>query len=408
MKKLIIKKIDLYIFILLLPLLETAYIANNLSTLHRLIVPLKYASIAIIIILYFAGMAKGSLSKPAMFVIMFSTISILSTLINSGEIRTAIMESLQLIAIVLAGDILARKSLKEYISVVYPVFFLLIFINFITMIIFPEGMYSRRMQGAYVWVSNNNWYLGLENGMTAYLVPTLALSYINMFINRKKKDYILAVFVTFICLYTPIIRNKGSMFICISLFICVCCLVYFKMLPSFINAKTYFILNIIFYLLIIVFNSLNANVISFADALLNRETLAVRAIIWDKTMNLIKERPLLGYGYELGYTVSDKLKYDSSHNEYLWVLYRGGLLQFLSFILFIICCAKNLFQKNDYAAVKVVSASFFVLLLMWQTESIMNNALMLYWTFIYYVGVKGDELFFVEQDLNLNIQKGRK
>lgn len=399
--KVSVKKRNILMFFLLLPLLETSYIANNWDTIHQIIALLKYGSIAVAFILYISDkdfMTKPT--KPAIFIIVYSLIVIVSSLLNGGELITAVMESLQLIATIFLGDLIIKNSLKDYISVVYPIFFLMATINFITMVLYPNGMYSRVMEGSYVWVSRNNWFLGLENAMTAYLIPALALTYINMLIKRTRFSYLTALVMSVMCMYVPIVRHKGSMLVCFLLFIMLCLLAYWKIFPSILNARTYLIFNVLFFVAIVLLSSANTGIVAIIEAFFSRNTLSVRTVIWGKVLDLIPQKLILGYGYEAAHIVSDKLKYDSAHNQYLWILYRGGIAQFLVFGKFILDSVNSLYKKRAFAVVKIISASFFVLLLMWQTESITNNVLMLFLLFVYYVGIRGDELFLGEREFD--------
>lgn len=396
-----LKKHNIWMFFLLLPLLETSYISNNLHIVHEIIVVLKYCSIVLTFILFLTKMRiNNKISKTIIFILGYVCVTIISTIINNGEIMTAIVESLQAIAVFLIAEMLIEHSLSDFVTVVYPIFFLFGTINFISMVLYPDGMYSRVMQGSYVWVSNNNWFLGLENSMTAYLIPFLALSYIYMLTKRTKYGYIQAIFMTIICMYVPIVRHKGSMLVCFVLFIVLCILAYWKMLPDFLNARTYFVANIIFFIVVVLLSESSKNLIILIENILNRDTLSIRTEIWGKVFDLLPQHPLLGFGYESGYAVSEKLRYDSAHNQYLWVLYRGGLIQFCIFIKFIWDTIKALYKNSNYAVVKIVSAAFGVLLLMWQTEAINNNVIMLFWVFAYNVGIKSDELYLGEKEFS--------
>jgi O-Antigen ligase len=104
-----------------------------------------------------------------------------------------------------------------------------------------------------------------------------------------------------------------------------------------------------------------------------------RIYIWDKTMDLVKNRPILGYGLDSlmynfpHYNIDARagLKTETSitdkpHNLYVGILYGTGILGFISLIIILFMVGLdtvvNLFKKNrlQYFVLAFASLAYFI------------------------------------------------
>ncbi len=387
-KKSKIHKRDIFYMMLFIPFFEPSYIGHNISPLHMLFRLAAYASIFIIGIIYLSSVINHirKISRPVIFIVIYSCILLFSTILNGGLVSTVIIEGVTLISLFMLSDIILQRSVKEYISVLYPIFYVLVVVNFITMLLYPDGMYKYVMDGSYYWASNNNWFLGYENALIVFLLPTLVYAYISNMIKGTRLTQFNCILITIICIYTPIVRWKASTIVCFFFFFLMCILSILKLAPNIFNAWTYLIFNVVMFLILVIIG-VQGGILAFVveNVLRKGDTLGVRTVIWGKAIELISQKPVLGYGYEATRVITDKLKYDSTHNQYLWILYRGGMAQFGAFAWIIYSISNRLYKKREHLVVKVVAITFCVIMVMWQTEAITAYAVMTFLVFAYYV-----------------------
>lgn len=377
--------------VLFIPFFEPSYIGHNIPILHMIFRFGTYGAILFIGVLYISSLFrnKKKISTPVLFATVYSAIIFISTVLNNGEIVSCLVEGLSLIALFMLSDSICQKSVSRFLRIIYPIFYTFVVINFITMLIYPNGMYMYVMDGAYHWVSNFNWFLGLENAMIIYLLPTLVYTYIIYLQNNSKWNFFNCLLISAICIYIPIVRWKAATMVCFALFFIVVILSIWRLIPDLFNARTYVILNIFFFVGLVLTGmkgGIVEGIVTYvAETILHKsDTLNVRMNIWGVVLNLIKEHPILGYGYEATRIVTDKMKYNSPHNQYLWIIYRGGLVQFTVFAWFLWKTAKSLFVRKEYLGVKIVSIGLCVSLLMWQTEAITAYPIMIFLVFAFY------------------------
>ena len=103
-----------------------------------------YGAILFIGVLYISSLFrnKKKISTPVLFATVYSAIIFISTVLNNGEIVSCLVEGLSLIALFMLSDSICQKSVSRFLRIIYPIFYTFVVINFITMLIYPNGMYT--------------------------------------------------------------------------------------------------------------------------------------------------------------------------------------------------------------------------------------------------------------------------
>ena len=106
-------------------------------------------------------------------------------------------------------------------------------------------------------------------------------------------------------------------------------------------------------------------------------TLSHRTIIWDKALEMISDKPILGYGMSDSvniftvnhdYTGNNNNVWTtlSGHNQILQILYYGGIVLLLAFVfLYFVSCASER-RKNHLFYIYFLSV--IAVLIVWMTE----------------------------------------
>ena len=207
---------------------------------------------------------------------------------------------------------------------------ILVFINLLTIIIFPGGMY---INGNYT-----NYFLGFDNGHIVVFMPTLFLTLENA---TLRKRYALMVSTWVAIIGSVIICKSGVTLVGVGVLIFLLCIIRFPAVRKYLfNWKTVAIVIIGVFLLVIVLR-IQTNYRDFIMQYFGKdESFTGRTILWDRAFNYIKENPWLGTGDNTEVNLvmfklnTQRIVY--SHNEILDILVRSGVIGLVLYILCII------------------------------------------------------------------------
>ena len=124
-------------------------------------------------------------------------------------------------------------------------------------------------------------------------------------------------------------------------------------------------------------------------------TFTTRTRIWDASMLYFTRKPLLGYGVEPNTLIRSKIWGDHAHNQYLWDLYRGGILHFSCFVAIIAMVTAKLMQYRADRAAQILAIVVCIILLMWQVEAFNSMMFFAVYVFAYHIDkiIEGREAF---------------
>lgn len=277
------------------------------------------------------------------------------TVLNGGNvfgIASSTARVLALYALLWWGISRNKGMVLNYLRIY---FLILAVAMLVTTIIKPEGLYLVSSAATEEGNNPNNvrYLLGHKNNILMFMFPGLLSSAVYWLESRSKIDgTVFAVMLAATGLSVIVIDSATSLVVC-SLVACAAVLAQLNPVKSsnpFIWLTGALISDIAITVVKI------QELIPFITKVFHRTvTFSGRAAIWDQTIELIMQRPLFGYGYELESVTKSRLPGDSftsSHNIYLTAGYYGGLT---GIVLLLSCIAISM---NCLKTLKSSSACF--------------------------------------------------
>lgn len=357
MKKDIFKML-LYIF-LLIPFFQIEYLTITypvFSSIYKIL--LLFSEISIIL-LYLKG---NKLSKITLYVTIFELVLIFASILNSSEVSTQINVAIKLISLTCLIDYGVKNDTKNFINAFLLLLEILIYSNFISILIYPDGMYDTHLQ-------SYNWILGYDNSHIIYFITAFYISYINKMLNKNQNFRF--ILLTIISMLSVFIRFSATSIVGYSLILLF--MIFNKTLKNtkIFNIYNYLITNLILFFAIVIFRVQNLFSYLIVNILHKDLTFTNRTGIWDRTIAYINKSILFGYGLEPSTIRSTKNNFIygiNAHNFILEIMYQGGILALISFVAILISACKKLYKYKNNMVSKVVSFVIFVLFLMMITE----------------------------------------
>lgn len=219
------------------------------------------------------------------------------------------------------------------------VFHFYILINTITLFVFPNAMYLDASGAAVCW------FLGGDNyGFSFYLLANvLALIY------GCQKKKIFLPFFSLLCSFIFAWRNDiATAKMCIILLLLLFMAGIIKKIRQWLNMNMILIINGIIFCFLIFIRSFQR--IENLFYLLGRNlSFTGRTLIWDMVVDNISKKPILGHGVYSADMFSRMLNLESifsAHNYYLMILFHGGIIALILFLIAMIFAGKKN-QEND-------------------------------------------------------------
>ena len=254
----------------------------------------------------------------------------------------------------------AKHSLQKILSALSYIYGFFIYANFITDILFPSGLYT-------VTVSSHHsaHLLGDDNAIIYVVLPGLAC----MICNSLQKYRKITPFVwvaLLMSIYTLVSIWSVSAFLCIILFALI---IFYEV--RFRPIHPYLLLMSVFLMVFISIFGLNNEFIGgFIEKSLDKDiTISGRTVLWYKSLEMISEKPILGWGgyfmngkFDLGPTISYPC-----HTPYLQMLIDGGVILFSIFLVLTFLIYKEA-QRYKIASSYVLIACLTCMLVNYITE----------------------------------------
>lgn len=345
-----------------------------------------FINLTIVSLIIFYLMYYQKIHKYYLLVSMFLIIQLFSTILHHGQIASAIWgKGILLLYMCVGIQFTYNYNENIFLKNIYCFFYLLIIINFISLLLFPDGMYED-IRG----IKNTNFFLGNYNGFIIYIYPTIAIGYIffKKYSNKIPLNYII---LWFISLGTIII--KGSITSLFGLCFLVLYMILFnnKVFRYIFNIKTYLIFNISFFYFL-VWNNSNSWLLKKMVNLLGKDiTFTGRTKIWQNAKVHIMNHLLLGNGLESAEVLSEKLNlYDKmsfvahTHNLVIDVLYKSGLGGFIVFSMLFLLLLQKVKRLNDTKIRYFLEAFLSIFLLMSQFEAYNIKPIFIILTILYF------------------------
>lgn len=205
-------------------------------------------------------------------------------------------------------------------------------------------------------------FLGIAFNRNGYIEFALLLLISNFALKPSKIKLfdIILIFITLITIYL----TGSATAIVITLLVIV--FIFFKRFLKFeINTKLIIKIIFAFWVIFLIF-SINFD-FSFISSIFNKtSTLSGRTILWERTIDYIKKRPLMGYSYDnsvIKNTYSplyyNYFKTNDPHNAILYLMLSSGILGTICTVCYILVLlsSKKIFlqEKNKYLILYIIA-----------------------------------------------------
>ncbi len=333
-----------FIFFLTFPHLKIGYL-EQFGILDFVINGWRILSFTIIFIWYF--LFRKRCTKLVMAFVIMEVYLFLNTLVWQGNLKSCIVNAFSILSVVLLYDMIEDRK-AAFLETQLFCFELIIYINLLTEILFPDGLYRSAKYTL-------NWFLGYYNTHTRYFLPALMFAYLyKSYSGKKIRVYLLTAAVFFSAL---LVWSGG---IVITLLLMAVVYLIFRKRTEIFNYFSYWMIQILFFIFIIVLKMQNLFRWLIDDFLGKWRSLEARVTVWNAELGLILNSFLVGYGME--YDEDRKMHYFwavHSHNQLMEILHQGGIVYLLFWICIIIMAGNKLWKYRNSEAVKAISIAFF-------------------------------------------------
>ena len=360
-------------FLILIPFFKTDFIARFqfVSTLFNV---LKILSIGFIIL---TVCKKKYLSKKMQLLFIFGLTIIIPTVIYHGDKSAAFNYFISLWCLSYLVDTLNKNA--KFLGTLLFMFEIFIYINFITMLLYPSGMYSTGT--VYTGIASQNWFLGFKNILICYFLPAYIVSYLYMNITGKKVRTIILTVIIFI---STLISGSTTTLIGMTILLFFSIFAFFQKKYKIFNFKNYIIFSVVLFFSIIIFRLQNLFEFLIVGILNKDLSFTNRIELWDITLNAIRNKPIIGHGWET--SAVRHLMYNSStiitaHNQILEYLYLGGITSIISLLVILKVTNRDLKKHYNDKNIQIISLGFFIYQILNLTEVYLNPIMLLLLSF---------------------------
>lgn len=268
------------------------------------------------------------------------------------------------LAIALISEYYMKRKPQKYISATLKLLILLLIIDLVSILLFPNGMYENYWNTA-------NWFLGYKTErVRAVCMPVLLFSSLNDISNKGKLSaftWILAVVAVIdIFLSGATGGLVATLVFCIMIFLINFASEISRYLYKIFNFKILIATIIILNVIVVILQDLSLFETFITDILGKEMTLTGRTIIWALSWKYALKSPILGHGFIISSEyekITGVLAGTSPHNLFLGVfVYTGivGIVVFFSMIYFAISCTNK--KKFDCSTICMIYVIAYLIL----------------------------------------------
>lgn len=316
----------------------------------------QYALYVYIILVY---LWRGKISKIVLFqgILLFSYV--FSVILNGGSLNRVFKIQLFSITFTMYCELIIIMYKERFIYILNYVLSILIYINFMCLFIFPNGIFNNG-------IDRIN-FLAIDNGLINFIMPAVAISIIASYLKYNKMTNSCKIFICVSVITIVKVWAATSLVALIFMLFVIFILTQIKK-NYLLTLKNYFIVYFIILIQIIFANSFNFIRVLIEQFLKKDMTFTGRDVIWRDSILLLKDHLILGVGIrEKGFLVelSGYGAYaNHSHNAILEVLLSGGVIG-LAILFYIVYMAMRRIEVSKqniiYKTLIGYSFGFFIL-----------------------------------------------
>lgn len=307
-------------------------------------------------------------NKETIALMLFWTIMSITCICGEySSLKTMLNIFYPIVAITFYLDLGIRYECEKVLKISSLVFLTLCFINLITILLYPTGMYHDILY-------TTNWFFKYDNTHIFMFYPAILISYICTQYNNDNNKFYKIIFIFQIIIILSCIFICKSATSMVAFVLIMFYLLFSKKIDkiSWMNPKSYLLVYIVIFVLFVILRIQNIFSWFIVDILGKDLTFSTRTYLWDSIIEYIKLKPILGYGIEDTYIFRNKLGslfYTHAHNTILDVTYKAGVIGLLLHFITLIFPINKLNANKKSKLSKFISIIFLGLFLMMNFEA---------------------------------------
>lgn len=356
--KIVISVYDIIWFFVLIWYFESPYLAR-FEIINLLYIGMKLLSVAYIL----CHFRKFEIHSMVIIVILSELALWYSTYRMGASVISVTTQAVSIVVFIITMDIMLKENAHRCIRVLYVIMELLIYMNVVTALVFPNGLYNPLI----VEGTKKYYFLGQQNAMGIYSVIGIALGEIRLQIyhDRTFKRIRLLILELISLFYIFKVWSAISM---IGVMGMIAMNLYNKMSKKgwrFPFAWSIAV-NVVIFIMFVVLQNIQMFALLFQKVLKRGMTLSGRTIIWLKALGAFLQEPFWGMGYGQGTGV---FGFATAHNRYMNILFTSGLVGMVLFIIILFLIWRKL-KDTSKNITRLLVIYFTILLLIMQGETL--------------------------------------
>lgn len=369
-----IRKKDVYAFMLMFFFIEPSYL-QIFGIVHSIYNIMTVLATSYLVILYV--LRKKIPSLTTIFLGGVIVTMLVACNFGAGNYQSTLSAYLSYFGLMLWFDYYMDKDIHTMMKSVCSLLDIYVFINFLTLVLFPSGLYISQSYQATPYIC---WFLGYKNPQMRFLLPYLALAFLWDYMRNGrigKVSYIRLFVVAFATL------KLGSTTGLVGVIVFLALIATFKnsgkiknAVMKLLNLKLSYFVIMMLAALIIFFNFQYNFSYLIVNVLHKDLDLTDRIYVWQKVIPYIKEHLWIGSGVLYAPYSRQAIGASHAHNYYLNTVYNGGIVSLILLSGCWIVAGAESKKYLDSQCVKIVVFMLIVFLVMGITESLTSTILL--------------------------------
>lgn len=311
---------------------------------------------------------RKHISKFSILAAVYFIYTVANTLIQGGGDIHTLISSMKIVLFIMAIDVHFQKDdAYETISVLFWIISIFSLINFVTVVLFPDGMYQVVVDWN-EWGSTSSsayWILGYKNSHAFWYLLLELLAALRWYCRPSANNRYVAYGCALVSVLASIlVKSSTATIACLTGAIGIFGLVWFRNRTLFKrNWNGYWVLIGNFAVNILLITGMTGFLSPIVQTLFGKDlTFSNRTRAWAAALLSFLKKPIFGTGIltsEQAIETLGSLSYMQAHNEWLQCLWQGGIVLFIILLLILFSIAKENNQLQN-SKLNLMSNMFFI------------------------------------------------
>lgn len=313
--------------------------------------------------------------------IPFSVTEGMTSLFDIFEFYGSVIYRIAFCGIIAVG---LKKRPRVILTALSHLMTVLVLVNILSVFLFPDGLYTTGIG----FSLNKYWFLGYDNAhivMYVFCIMLIGLvNYLN--IGKVRTPWMIVIYI--LCSIVTIrLWSATAIVALVFLGMYIFFPGLFDKASSIFNIRTYIVVITIVCISIIAFATAShsdSGLLSFIlNTVLHKDVgFNSRYMIWNNYLDNIWKHFMFGNGSESAQILIMKNGVNGAHNEWLQILYNGGIVHFLVYLALLFTCARKLLDYKNKGCARIVAISIFAIMIV----QLMRGCPEIYWLSMYTIG----------------------